>query len=186
MNYGDEINILNSGGIGVIPTDTLYGLVGRADKQDTIQRIYKTKGRSPDKPFIILISSINDLDKFNITISEKEKILLGKYWPGKVSIILKVDDENLYYLTRGSGGLAFRIPDKKDLQEILKETGPLVAPSANPEGRLPAKNIKDAKDYFGDKVDFYINRGDLVSEPSTLITIEDGEVRVLREGAAKI
>ena len=123
------IKILKSGGVGVMPTDTLYGLVGSAFSKKAIDRIYKIKNRNKSKKLIVLISSIKDLEKFKIKLSSTKS--LSKYWPGKVSIII--------------GGIAFRLPKKKSIIEILKKTGPLVAPSANPEGLKPAATIKEAK-----------------------------------------
>lgn len=60
-----------------------------------------------------------------------------------------------------------------------------MAPSANPEGLESAKNIKMAKDYFGERVDFYLDGGELRSKSSTLVEIKGDEVKVLREGAVK-
>ena len=77
------------------------------------------------------------------------------------------------------------MPDKKDLLELLKITGPLLAPSANHKGEKPALIIEEAKVYFGNKVDFYVDEGKLESLPSTLIKIEDGKIVVLREGAVE-
>ncbi len=69
----------------------------------------------------------------------------------------------------------------KKLFSLLQKTGPLVAPSANPQGLTPASNIKEAKKYFGDRVDFYIAGGTLISKPSTIIKInKNGEIEVLR------
>jgi len=186
MHQEEIVKILNSGGIGVYPTDTLYGIIGRADLPETVERIYELKDRNLSKPFIILISSLKDLDSFDISLSEKEKQILEKFWPGKVSIILKVNDERFSYLTRGTRSLAFRMPDKEELLDILKETGPLVAPSANPEGVKPAEMIDEARRYFDNKVDFYIGGENLKGEPSTLISLENSEIKVLRKGAVKI
>ena len=167
MNTKEVIKILKSSGVGVIPTDTLYGLVGNAFSKEAVKRIYKIKGREKNKKLIILISSLKDLEKFEIKVNSVQHSVLNKFWPGKVSIILK--------------GKAFRLPNKKSLIEILKKTGPLVAPSANPSGLQPAMTIKEAKEYFGDNVDFYLAGGKLKSEPSTLIKINKiGEIEVLR------
>jgi L-threonylcarbamoyladenylate synthase len=111
----------------------------------------------------------------------EENQILKKVWPGKVSVILPCINNEFKYLHRGSKSLAFRLPNKKSLIEILKKTGPLVAPSANPQGLEPAKNIKEAKDYFNNKVDFYMAGGTLKSKPSTILKInKSGEVEVLR------
>ena len=121
------------------------------------------------------------MEKFGINLKEDQAKFLKKIWPGKVSVILPCKNKEFKYLHRGTNSLAFRFPAKKSLLEILKKTGPLVAPSANPEGLKPAENITEAKKYFGDKVDFYLAGGSLKSEPSTLIEIsKDGEVGVLR------
>lgn len=161
------IKILKHDGVGVIPTDTLYGLVGSAFSKKAINRVYQLKNRDKKKKLIILIASMNDLKKFKINLSKKQKIFLEKVWPGKISVIIN--------------NRAFRLPAKKSLIEILKKTGPLVAPSANPEELEPAKNIKKAKEYFGDKVDFYLPGGTLKGKPSILIKLnKNGEMEVLR------
>ena len=180
-----QIKILKNGGVGVMPTDTLYGLVGLAENKKTIERIYKIKKRKPDKPFIILISSLFDLKKFGVKIDLPTKKILQKYWPGQISIVLSVN-KKLKYLHRGTNSLAFRLPNNQWLLTLLKKTGPLVAPSANPEGRQPALTIKQAKRYFSNTVDFYLGQGKLESEPSTLIKIEDDKIIVLRSGVVKI
>ena len=82
--------------------------------------------------------------------------------------------------------MAFRLPDKKNLIDLIKKVGPLVAPSANPEDMSPAKNIKEARRYFGEAVDFYVDEGDLVSGPSTLVKILGDNIEVVREGAVKL
>ena len=168
--------ILKAGGIGVMPTDTIYGLVGSALKPDTVARIYKVRQRSPDKPFIILISKLADLKKFDISLAPFQKDFLNKNWPGPLSVILPCPNPKFKYLHRGTKTLAFRLPS-----ELLASTGPLVAPSANPEGLPAAQTIKQAKDYFGDKLDFYLS-GKVKNEPSTLISLVGEKVVVLREG----
>lgn len=188
------IKILQSDGVGILPTDTLYGIVASAYSKKTVERIYKIKGRDENKPFIVLISSIKDLEKFNIDFNIS---ILNKFWPGKFSILLpfknKLSINKFKYLHRGTNEIAFRLPNKKSLIELLKKTGPLVAPSANPQGLEPALNIKKAKEYFdparprdssgagGDKMDFYVAGGILKSAPSTLLRInKNGEIQVLR------
>lgn len=176
------VKILQDDGVGILPTDTLYGIVGNAFSKKVVESIYSIKGRDEGKPFIILISSIKDLENFGIDFNNS---FLEKFWPGKFSILLpfknKLSENKFKYLHRGTNELAFRLPNKKSLRELLKKTGPLVAPSANPQGLNPAKNIKEAKEYFGDKVDFYVSEGTLKSEPSTLLRInKNGEIQVLR------
>ena len=96
-------------------------------------------------------------------------------------MILPCNKTEFKYLHRGTKSLAFRLPAKKSLIKILKNTGPLVAPSANLSNEKPAENIKEAKKYFRDKVDFYLVGKSLKKKPSTLIKIDkDGKIETLR------
>jgi L-threonylcarbamoyladenylate synthase len=186
---------LKKGGVGVLPTDTTYGIVGSALNKKTVEMIYKLRRRSPKKPMIILISDMRQetWDKFGIKPTPAMIKILKRFWPGKVSIILTTKDmrqaawrKKWRYLHRGTNSLAFRLPKPAWLRRLLQKTGPLVAPSANWEGWPPAKTIKEAKKYFGVKVDFYFDAGRRVSKPSTLLTIKDGGLKVLRKGAARV
>jgi L-threonylcarbamoyladenylate synthase len=135
----DFIQKLKDGGVGVMPTDTIYGLVASAFSEKACERVKEIKGRSADKGFITLVSSIDDLEKFDVSVSEKAKIFMQKFWPGKVSISLVLNNREFDYLATKDGTIAFRFPGKKNLIDILKQTGPLIAPSANPQGLPPAK-----------------------------------------------
>ena len=172
------IDILKNDGIGVMPTDTIYGIVGSAYSKEAVRKIYKVKNRDKSKPLIVLISSISELNKFGIN---KDFPILKEVWPGKVSVILPCVSSKFKYLHRGTKSIAFRFPVKKSLLEIIKATGPLVAPSANPESLKPAENITQAKKYFQNNVDFYLSGEKSKSKSSTLIKInKNGEVEVLR------
>lgn len=176
------IEILKKGGVVVMPTDTIYGIVGRAEDVKTVERIYDLKKRAPEKPCIILISDIKDLEKFSVTLSQKQKEKRAEYWPGPVSIILDCEDEKFSYLHRGTRSLAFRMPNSLEFKNLLLATGPLIAPSANPEGLTPAKNIKEAEKYFGTSVDLYIDGGELASKASKIIKLhKDGSVITIRD-----
>lgn len=179
-----NINILKNGGIGVIKTDTLYGILGSALNKKTVERIYEIKGRDKNKPFIILISSIRELEIFGIKIDHPTKKIIENYWPGKVSIILPIQIKFLAkfeYLHRGQKTLAFRLPKSVRLTSILKKTGPLVAPSANPQAEKPANSAAEAKKYFAEKIDFYEAGGKGINKPSKLIKITSRKVTILRD-----
>lgn len=172
--------LVKEGAIGVIPTDTIYGLIGSALKEEVVERIYSLRKRSLQKPVIILILCKEDLTKFKIKTSSTEEKFLKKAWPGKVSVILNCPSEDFAYLHRNKKSLAFRVPKKKELRSFLKTSGPVVAPSANIEGMLPARNIKEAKKYFQESV-FYLNRGIISEKPSTLVRINGDKREIIRE-----
>jgi len=178
--------VLRRGGVGILPTDTLYGIVGSALNKKTVEKIYRLRKRNPKKPMIILIGSIRDLARFGVVLSGADKKILRSLWPGSVSVILPARARIFSYLHRGTKTLAFRLPKDRWLRLLLLKTGPLVAPSANWEGKPPAKTIAAAKKYFKDRVDFYIDSGRRDVKPSTIISLASGTVTVLRRGAVKI
>lgn len=183
--YKKAAEILKEGRVVVMPSDTIYGIFGLALNESVVEKVYKLRKRRPTKPMIILISSVNDLKKFNIKINQTDKIF-SILKSGGISAVFHCDNKKFKYLHRGEKSLAFRIPNDKNkrgglLKKLLKKTGPLVAPSANFEGEPTAKTMTEARNIFGDTVDFYISEGRrLVCSPSTLIKFTDGEIEVLR------
>jgi len=189
MNEWKEVNnIVKKGGIVIIPTDTLYGVLGSAFLPKTVERIYKIRGRDKDKPCIVLISSFADLKEFGVTLNTEQKKFLDKIWPGKVSVILPVLSSKWKYLHRGKKSVAFRMigPRNKNLYQLLMSAGPLVAPSANPQGEKPALTKREARKYFGSQIDAYICGGTKISPPSTLVEYKNGKWLVLRQGAIRV
>ncbi len=177
--------LLLEGWVGVIPTDTIYGLTALAFNSQAVDRIYQLKKRDSRKPLIVLISSFNDLKKFGVKLTSWQKQVLNQCWPGKTSVVLKCSPKKFVYLHRGRQTLAFRLPAKKNLIKLLKTVGPLVSTSANIEGYPPATTVTQAKKYFGKKV-FYLDSGKIISKPSTLIDLTQKEVGLLRKGATRI
>ena len=183
----DIISILQSGGVGVLPTDTLYGLVGSALQEEPVEKIYALRKRYLNSPMIILISSVDDLKLFGIKINLAQRKVIEDLWPGRISFVLDCPLKKFEYLHRGGQTLAFRLPKYKWLTDILKKTGPLVAPSANISGEKPAETLGEAEKYFANKVDFYADGGKLESEPSTLVRLDKkGKLEILREGAVDV
>ena len=176
------VKILARGGIGVLPTDTLYGVVGSAFSEKAVARLYRIRERDPRKPFIILIGSQSDLKRFGVTVDAPTQNILSRVWPGKVSVILPCPLKKFSYLHRGTGTLAFRLPRSLRIRTFLEKTGPLVAPSANLSGMPPAQTLREARKYFGDRVDFYLGAGKRRSGPaSTLIAVQNGKIVVKRK-----
>lgn len=172
------------GAIGVIPTDTVYGLAAQAADREAVARLYKLKEREA-KPGTLIAASIEQLEELGL----KHRYLkaVEQFWPGAVSVIIPAADPALAYLHQGKMSLAVRIPANPKLQKLLKQTGPLLTTSANPPGQPTATTIAQAKAYFGDKVDFYEDDGDLSDrQPSTVIRIIDDAIEVLRQGAVKV
>lgn len=186
MIFSSEVaEALQKGELVVIPTDTLYGIVGSARDKEAVERLYTLRGRDKSKPCIILIPDISGLEEFGIVLIEADEEALNKIWPGKVSVVFDCVDEKWSYLHRGAKTLAFRVPDNEELRNLLRNTRPLVAPSANPQGQPAAHTIEEAKNYFGDRITLYVDGGYRDSLPSTVARLRNGAWEVLREGAVK-
>jgi L-threonylcarbamoyladenylate synthase len=186
-NIFDAVEPIKEGKIVVAKTDTIYGILADALNPQAVEKVYTIKGRPEDKPFIILIPSTQWLKTFNI-VSDKqsEKILNIK----GITVIFDINDPvgKFYYLHRGKNSLAFRIPDDTVFLSFLKQLNrPVVAPSANPSSLPPADDINKAVEYFQDKVDIYIDGGKVIQNvPSTIVKLENGKIKVLREGSKRI
>jgi L-threonylcarbamoyladenylate synthase len=180
------VSVLKNNGVAVIATDTLYGVVGSALSPEVVERIYEVKGRTETKPVIVLVASVETLADFGVALTENDIKKLNEIWPNAVTILFKVSSA-FSYIHRGTGEIAFRFPKKDSLRKLLEDVGPLVAPSANPEGETPAHTIEEAKKYFADKIDWYEDEGYIEGLASTIIRLRDGQVTdIIRQGAVEI
>lgn len=173
--------LLRNGAIGVIPTDTVYGLVCRAADSLAVERLFLIKSRE-NKPGTIIAANIDQLKNLGADASYLQKA--AKYWPGPVSVKFAHPDD---HLSRGTETIAVRIPDNTALVALLEAVGPLMTTSANHPGEPGAETVDEARAYFGDAIDFYVEGGDLLGRPtSTIVHLIDDTVMVVREGAVKI
>lgn len=179
--------LLRAGKIGVMPSDTQYGMFCAASDAAAVARIYQIQKRDLVKQCVVLVASFEEalevegLDRNTLLMAEK-------YWPGPVSVIVPCKKTTLPHINLGHGDIALRIPDYPELQALLAQSGPLMAPSANPQGLPPAETIQEAQAYFGDQADFYVDGGSIGERlASTIIRFtEDGLVETLRQGALTI
>lgn len=178
INNPDVTALLKAGAIGVLRTDTLYGVVARADNEPAVQRVYELKDRSEHKSPIVLIS---EKDQVFDSVPREINTLLDDVWPGPVSVIIPSMKAPIW-IRRGNDSVAYRLPNSNELRQLVSQTGPLIAPSANPEGEPPAMTVQEAKGYFGDNVDFYVDSGQVIdNSPSQLLLVgNNGGVTRLR------
>lgn len=161
------IKALQAGKLAVLRTDTLYGIVASANNQVAVKQIYSAKKRSANKPLIVLISQIEQLyDKLDKGLSD--------FWPGANSLILPSPSAPSW-LVNDDGAVAYRLPEDETLRELIDQTGPLVAPSANIEGQIPAANITEAENYFNEQVSIYVDEGEVATgqSPSKLWQLQN-------------
>lgn len=181
-------DVLTGGGIAMIPTDTIYGVVARALDKKAVERVYSVRGRDEKKPCIILVSSFDDLVTLGIKLDKNQKEFLCTNWPGQLSVVLSCSLKKFEFLHRGTNTLAIRMIGKRNnnLLNLIRKVGPIIAPSANPQGFTPARNRKEARKYFDNNVDAYICYGTREGQPSTLVDLSEGKIEILRQGKEKI
>ncbi len=167
-----------------MPSDTVYGISCLAINKNAVERIYELKGRDYNMPFIILLADIKQAEQLDLRVQGLEPA--NKFWPAPLTLITPAGPNTPVFLHRGKFSLAVRIPNNDELRKLISQTGPIVSTSANPQGQPPAKTIAEAKNYFGDKIDFYVDAGTLDGPPSTIAEIKSGKLVVTRQGAFKL
>lgn len=169
-----SIQVIKAGGIAILPCDTIYGLVGLAPYADS--RLRQIKGRSEDKPFLILIKDISWLKEFSPL---SLPAALKPFWPGPLTIIFP-----------GYQGekIGLRIPSDPFLQNLLTALNhPIYSTSVNLAGEPPLNEIAKIIQGFAAKVDLIVDTGDLGGrQASTIIDISEKPYRLIRQGAVEI
>ena len=183
MPVEKAVTLLMQGGVGVLPTDTVYGLVARAQDPVAVARMYALKERD-HKPGTVIAASVEQLIELGAPESHLRKV--SQWWPGPLSVETPLGPE-LNYLHQETGRQGFRVVADEWVRKILEVTGPLATSSANHPGKPGSVNIAEAANYFGDRVDFYVDGGDLSGRaPSTIIKVTDDGIEVIRQGAVKL
>ncbi len=177
--------ILKSGGIAAIPTETVYGLAADATSASAVAKIFEAKGRPQDNPLIVHISSLQMLDGIAKEIPEGAKKLAEKFWPGPLTIIMPRGEKIPEEVSAGLDTVAVRFPSHPIARAIIEESGlPLAAPSANLSGSpSPTTAEHCIKDLEGRVDAIAVSTDCEVGVESTVITLCTNPPRLLRPGA---
>jgi len=175
---------LRRGGVGALPTETLYGLAAAATLPEAVARLIELKGREPGKPIALLVDGLPMLRTLVREVTPLAAALANAFWPGPLTLVLDAAEHVDPALSAGTGTIGARVSSCALATRVVVATGaPLTAPSANPAGQAPPRRLDQVWQYFGEQIDFYVDGGDLPGEPaSTVVDARDG-LRVLRAGA---
>jgi L-threonylcarbamoyladenylate synthase len=178
------VRILQGGGTIVYPTETLYGLGVDALNRRALERLLRLKVREAGKPTSVLVRDRDMLSELVSTIPPQADDLMQRFWPGPLTLVFTAKASLPLELTAGSGSIGTRVSSHPTAHALVAALArPLTAPSANPAGEEPPMGIEQARAYFGDQVDLYLDGGTLPGEPpSTIVDVRDG-LRLLRAGA---
>ena len=177
-------SIIKSGGLVVIPTETVYGLGGDGTNAGSAEKIYAAKGRPSDNPLIIHICEPSDAEKYAYT-NEIYYKLAKSFMPGPLTVVLKKKDTIPFTVTGGLKTVAVRCPSHPVAREVIKASGvPIAAPSANISGKPSPTCAEHVICDLDGKVDMILDGGECdIGLESTIVMInDDGGLTLLRPG----
>lgn len=178
---------VRSGGLVVLPTDTVYGVGADAFDPSAVAALLAAKGRGRDMPVPVLVGSWSTVDGLVMSVPRHARALIEAFWPGGLSIVLPQAPSLSWDLGETRGTVNLRMPLHPVALELLREVGPMAVSSANRSGHPPTTTAEQAREQLGDSVSVYLDGGPS-GEPiaSTIVDLTGGKPVVLREGAVKL
>lgn len=180
-----SVSVITNGGFVVIPTDTVYGIVGDATQAKTIERLFALKARPKEKAFPVFVRDIAMARRLAY-ISDAKARFLEHIWPGALTVIFYHKEKLPSVITAGKNTIAMRIPQSVFALVLLDRIDiPLVQSSANISGMPAAKNSEDIIASFANqkqKPDLVIDGGEIMGMPSTIIDFTANQPRLVRSG----
>jgi L-threonylcarbamoyladenylate synthase len=177
------VKTIKKGGVVLMPTDTVWGLLCDFENPSAIKKIFYLKRTAP-RPIALLCSKIEDLADLGIEWPDDAKKIADKLWPGPLTIILKSSSRRVDLVAGGEGTIGIRIPDSKVLRNMIDSFGkPVAATSANYSGRPDAALFANIPTEISSSVDF-IFECDITPSgaASTVIDCTSTRYKIIREG----
>jgi L-threonylcarbamoyladenylate synthase len=178
-------DVLRAGGLVAVPTETVYGLAARADDGAAVAGIYAAKGRPSFNPLIVHVADVVQAETLAI-FSPLAHALAQAFWPGPLTLVLprRVDAPVASLVTAGLETIALRSPAHGVMQALVRDVGPLAAPSANASGRISPTRASHVLESLDVPV---IDAGpSAAGVESTIVAVEAGGWRLLRPGAVAV
>lgn len=183
-NMAPAAEIIKNGGLVAVPTETVYGLAANGLCGAAVQKIYDVKNRPETKPISLLVSSVEDVEKFCHDIPGLAYLLADAFWPGPLTMVLKKKKCVPEVVTAGGETVGVRCPDHpKTLSLIRLANVPLAAPSANLSGAPGPKNISEVLNVFDRIIEAAVDGGVCaIGIESTIIDLTVTPPKLLRCG----
>jgi L-threonylcarbamoyladenylate synthase len=178
------VESLENGKIVAYPTETFYGLGVKFDIEYSLKKLFEIKNRPKDKAMPLIIGNIELLPAITHSLNYRVDILIERFWPGPLTLILPARGDISDYITGGTGKVAVRIPGESFALHLAKKANfPITATSANPSGMPPARDAETIMKYFGNRIDLLVDGGFTTGNlPSTIVDVTEKEIKILREG----
>ena len=190
IDYEEIERYLKAEKLIIYPTDTVYGVGGIIESEETIENIYKAKERNFKSPLIVLVSDMEKIEKIAyINEKNREKIekLIKRFWPGGLTIILKRKDNVPDIMVSGGATVGVRMPEHEIALNIISRAGGMLpTTSANISGEATPKSYAELSEEFKSRVDIIVDGGECpIGSASTIIDMSD-EPKILRLGAISV
>ena len=177
--------LIKTGGLVIFPTSSFYGIGAPALDAEAVGRVFQVKQRDPEKPLLILIASLTDLDVLVQSIPETAMPLMKAFWPGSLTLVFEAADHLPPNLTGYTKKIGIRLAGHPVASSLTREVGaPITGTSANLSGHAACTAVADLEPHFRDQVDLVLDAGTLGSgEASTVVDVTADTANILREGA---
>lgn len=176
------VSLLKEGGVIAYPTDTIYGLGCDMYNKKAVQRIYQIKKRDPQKPFSFICSDLKNISLYAQVTNQAYKIM-KKYLPGPYTFILLGTKLVPKIMTTKRKTVGIRVPDNNICLSLVETLGnPIISTSVGLSGGQILSDPSLIEETFGSQIDLTIDGGILANQPSTIISLIDDEIEVIREG----
>ncbi len=176
---------MQRGGIVAFPTESSYGLAVDIRNEAALHRLYKVKARPPVKPLLILISDRDMIlaGRLAASFPEEYKPLAARFWPGALTLVFPAHPSLSTTVTAGSATIGIRISPHTIASALATQYNQAItATSANFSGAAPCRTADEVREMFGDTIDYIIDGGTADGAPSTVVGLEQGRLRVIRQG----
>lgn len=180
----EAAQILRSGGLVGMPTETVYGIAANALDSEAVQKIFAVKGRPADNPLIVHLADADQLEQVARDIPHAARLLAERFWPGPLTLVLEKKPNVAAAVTAGLPTVAIRVPSHPVARELIRVAGvPVSAPSANTFMGLSPTTAQDISPDIADRLDVLLDGGPCeVGIESTVLDMTVDPPALLRPG----
>ncbi|MDD3023273.1 MAG: L-threonylcarbamoyladenylate synthase [Syntrophomonadaceae bacterium] len=169
------------------PTETVYGLGAMAYNPEAVNKIFIAKARPAANPLLVHVSNTEQVKEMVTDIPAVARILMAKYWPGPLSIVLSARETVPSVVTGGKNTVGLRMPDHRVALALIEEAGPIAAPSANLSGHPSPVTAAHVKDDLDGRIAAVLDAGTCgLGLESTIIDLSQGRLILIRRGAVAV
>lgn len=182
------VEAIRQGGVVGVPTETYYGLAVDPDNEEAIEKLFFVKQRPKNKPILLLVSNLDQVERYAQTVPKEYISLIEQFWPGPLTLVFPARASVSHLLTGGSGTIGIRLTPNLTVCRIIDLLGkPITATSANPSRHEPARSAGQVREAFAEKVAYVVDGGPADEGiGSTVVNLVDGVLCIERAGRIRL